>query len=138
MNYSPLTMTAQVAHTVRDFQQQRTGHTPKSVTVVLSEGVMLVTLHEALTPAEIILCQTDKGLARLRDFHRDSIRASLGPLGTEIERIAGVALQEVVADIEPATGDIVHIFTTGTLLQVFKLTGCLSAETWVGSERDPA
>ena len=138
MNYSPLTMTAQVAHAVRDFQQQRTGHTPKSVTVVLSEGVMVVTLHEALTPAEIILCQTDKGLTRLRDFHRDLIRGSLGPLGIEIERIAGVTLQEVVADIEPATGDIVHIFTTGTLLQVFKLTGDLSTETWVGIESELA
>lgn len=134
MNYSTLTITAQVAHTVRDFQQQRTGHAPKSVTVVLSEGVMVVTLHEALTPSEILLCQTDKGLARLRDFHRDLIRGSLGPLGEEIERIAGVALQDVVADIESATGDIVHIFTSGPLLQVFKLNGGLSAETWTGSE----
>lgn len=134
MTYSSLTITAKVAHTVHDFQRQRTGYTPKSVTVVLSDGMMVITLLEALTPAETILCQTEKGTVRLRDFHAELVRDSLGLLGAEIERISGIPLQEVVVDIDSITGDIIHIYATGTPLQVFKLAGDLSVETLIESE----
>jgi uncharacterized protein YbcI len=128
------TMAEQVAHTVRDFQQQRTGHAPKSVTVVLSEGTLVVTLHEALSPAERALSRTSNGAAQVREFHRELFQNSLGPLRAEIERITGVAVREATAEIEAETGAVVQVFTTGTMVQVFQLDGGLSAETWNGSE----
>jgi uncharacterized protein YbcI len=128
------TMAEQVAHTVRDFQQQRTGHAPRSVTVVLSEGTLVVTLHEALSPAEKALSQTPKGADQVREFHRELFQNSLGPLRAEIERITGVAVREAAAEIETETGAVVQVFTTGTMVQVFQLAGGLSAETWNGSE----
>jgi uncharacterized protein YbcI len=130
------TMAEQVAHTVRDFQQQRTGHAPKSVTVVLSEGTLVVTLHEALSPAEKALSQTPKGAAQVREFHRELFQNSLGPLRAEIERITGVAVREAAAEVETDTGAVVQVFTTGTMVQVFQLAGGLSAETWNGSDGD--
>ena len=42
----------QIAQAAVAFQQQRTGHEPKSVAVVLSGDTLLITLHGALSPAE--------------------------------------------------------------------------------------
>lgn len=53
MNKSQSTMAQQIARAAIAFEQRRTGsHVPKSVTVVLSEGTLVITLHEALSPAE--------------------------------------------------------------------------------------
>jgi uncharacterized protein YbcI len=43
---------------VSAFQQRQTGYAPKAVTVVLSEDTVVVTLHEALSPAEKALART--------------------------------------------------------------------------------
>lgn len=130
-----LTMAEQVAHTVRDYQQQRTGHAPRSVTVVLSEGTLVITLHEALTPAEKALSRTVEGAARVREFHRELFQSSVGALRAEIERITGVAVREAAAEVETTTGAVVQVFTTGTMVQVFQLADDLSAETWNGGGR---
>ena len=138
MDKPTFTIAEQVAHTVRDFQLQRTGHAPKSVTVVLSEGTLVITLHEALTLAEKALSRTSEGATKVREFHRELFQNSLGPLRAEIERITGVAVREAAAEIETATGAMVQVFTTGTMVQVFQLAGGLSAETWNGNEGDPS
>lgn len=103
------------------------------MTVVLSEGTLVITLHGALTPAEIVLSQTAKGAAQVREFHRELFQNSLAPLRAEIERITGVAVHEATAEVETSTGAMVQVFTTGTMVQVFQLAGGLSAETWNGS-----
>ncbi len=136
MDQSALTIAEQVAHTVRDFQQQRTGHAPKSVTVVLSQGTLVITLHEALTPAEKALFRTAEGAAQVREFHRELFQSSLAPLRAEIERITGTGVREAAAEVEPMTGAVIHVFTTGTMVQVFQLTGGLSAESWSESEEE--
>lgn len=133
MDNSALTMAEQVAHTVRDFQQQRTGHAPKSVTVVMSEGTLVITLHAALTPAEMDLSHTAEGAAQVREYHRELFQSALGPLRKEIERITGASVREATSEVEPSTGAVVHVFSTGTMVQVFQLSGGLSAETWRGS-----
>jgi len=51
-------------------QLQRTGHAPQSVTVMLGEDTLVVTLHEALTPAEKALAQSPAGAAQVQEFHR--------------------------------------------------------------------
>lgn len=133
MTQSNYTMAEQVAHTVRDFQQKRTGHAPKSVTVALSEGTLVITLHEALTPVEMALSRTPEGVAQVREFHRELFQSSLAPLLAEIERITGVAVREASAEVEPTTGAVVQVLTTGTMVQVFRLAGGISAETWNSS-----
>ena len=123
-------MAERVAHAIRNYQQQRTGHAPKSVTVVLSEGTLVVTMHDALTPAEKMLSLTTEGAAQVREFHRELFQSSVSVLRAEIERITGVAVCEAAAEVETSTGAVVHVFTTGTMVQVFQLAGGLSAETW--------
>jgi hypothetical protein len=51
----------ELAEIALSMQSERTGHTPKAVTVVASDETVVVTLHEALTPAEKILARTDSG-----------------------------------------------------------------------------
>ncbi len=127
------TMAQQVAQAVTAFQQRRTGHPPKAVTVVLSDDTLVVTLHEALSPAEKALASTPEGAAQVQEFHRQLFQNSVELLRQEIRRITGVAVGEAAAEVETMTGAVVHAFTTGTMVQVFQLAGRISAELWHGS-----
>ena len=124
------TMAQQVAQAVSAFQQRQTGYAPKAVTVVLSEDTVVVTLHEALSPAEKALARTPEGAAQVQEFHRQLFKNSADLLRREIKRITGVAVGEAAAEIETTTGAVVHAFTTGTMVQVFQLADKISAETW--------
>ena len=124
------TMAQQVAQAVSAFQQRQTGYEPKAVTVVLSEDTVVVTLHEALSPAEKALARTPEGAVQVQEFHRQLFKNSADLLRQEIKRITGIAVGEAAAEIETTTGAVVHAFTTGTMVQVFQLADKISAETW--------
>jgi len=115
------TMAEQIARAICDFQHKTTGHTPKAVTVVLSADTLVITLHEALTPAEKASAKSADGAARLQEFHRQLFATSSESLRQEIKRITGRQVRETAAEVEPTTGAIVHAFTTGTTVQVFLL-----------------
>ena len=134
MEKPTLTMAQQVAQAASDFQQQRTGHAPKAVTVVLSEDTLVITLHGALSPAEAALAETPEGAAKVRDFHRQLFTTSCEPLREKIKRITGVPVSEAAAEVEPTTGAVVQVFTTGTMVQVFQLAHNLPPGAWSGNE----
>jgi uncharacterized protein YbcI len=127
------TMAQQVTQAISVFQQRRTGYAPKAVTVVLSEDTLVVTLHEALSPAEKALARTPEGAAQVQEFHRQLFKNSADLLRREITRITGIAVGEAAAEVETTTGAVVHAFTSGTMVQVFQLAGRISAETWNSS-----
>ena len=124
------TMAQQVAQAISVFQEQRTGYAPKAVTVVLSDDTLVVTLHEALSPAEKALSRTPEGAAQVQDFHRQLFKSSVNLLCEEIKRITGVAVGEAAAEVETTTGAVVHAFTTGTMVQVFRLASNIPVGTW--------
>ena len=68
------TMAQQVAQAISSFQEQRTGYPPKAVTSVLSEDTLVVTLHEALSPAEKALARTPEGAFQVQEFHRQPLQ----------------------------------------------------------------
>jgi uncharacterized protein YbcI len=127
------TMAQQVAEAISVFQEQRTGHPPKAVTVVLSDDTLVVTLHEALSPAEKALASTSEGAAQVQEFHRQLFESSVDLLREEIRRITGVAVGEAAAEVEATTGAVVHAFTSGTMVQVFRLAGRIPAFAWNGN-----
>ena len=102
-------------------QSERTGHTPKAVTVVASDETVVLTLHEALTPAEKILARTESGAAKVEQYHRALFAVSCDELRKEIQRLTGRRVREAAVVVEPATGAIVHAFTSGTVVQIFQL-----------------
>lgn len=127
------TMAQQIAQAASAFEKQRTGHAPNSVTVVLSEDTLVITLHGALSPAERALAQNPAGAAQVQDFHRQLFTSSAGPLREEIKRITGVEVREATAEVETHTGTVVQVFTSGTVVEVFLLARSVPADTWSGN-----
>jgi uncharacterized protein YbcI len=111
----------ELAQIALSMQLERTGHTPKAVTVVASEDTVVLTLHEALTPAERILARSESGAAKIEQYHRALFAVSCDELRKEIQRLTGRKVREAAVVVEPATGAIVHAFTSGTVVQIFQL-----------------
>jgi uncharacterized protein YbcI len=126
-------MAKEVALAAIAFEQRLTGHAPKSVTVVLSDNTLVITLHGALTPAEIALVKSRDGTARVQEFHRELFMNSAASLREEIKRITGVEVRESTAEVETTTGTVVKAFTSGTVVQVFLLAGNVPVGAWSGS-----
>jgi uncharacterized protein YbcI len=121
MNHSESAMAEQVAQVAIAYQTEQTGHAPASVTVVLSEDTLVITMHDALTPAEKALALSPGGAVQVQEFHRQLFHNSADSLREEIKRITGREVREATAEVEPATGTVVHAFTTGNVVQVYLL-----------------
>ena len=128
------TMARQVAEAVMAFQQKMTGHLPKAVTVVLSQDTLVVTLHEALSPAEKNMAKSPAGAAKVQEFHRQLFSNSSQSLREEIKRITGVEVREAVAEVEPTTGVVVQAFTRSATVQVFRLAHSVPGDSWSSPE----
>lgn len=122
MNETDSKTAEKLARAASRFQEQRTGHPPTAVTVVLADDTLVVNLHDALTPAEKALAGSPVGAARVQEFHRQLFASSTEEMRQEILRITGRQVREAAAEIETATGTVVHAFTTGAMVQVFLLT----------------
>ncbi len=130
MDKPTLTMAQQIAKAASAFEEQRTGLVPSSVTVVLSDDTLVITLHGALSAAEKALSKTPAGAAQVQEFHRQLFTSSSEPLRQEIKRITGVEVRESTAEVETATGTVVQVFTSGAMVQVFLLAHGIAHETW--------
>jgi len=127
-------MAQRVARAASEFQQQRTGIVPGAVTVVLSDQTLVITLHGALSAAEKALAKSPAGAQQVQEFHRELFASAAEPLRQEIKRITGVEVNEAAAEVEPSTGTVVQVFTSGTMVQVFLMAQYIPAATWNASE----
>jgi uncharacterized protein YbcI len=130
MDMANSTMARQIARAASAFQGQRTGRVPQSVTVVLSDDTLVITLHEALSPAEKALATNSAGAAQVQEFHRQLFANASDSLRGEIKRITGVDVREATAEVDLTTGTVVQVFTTGTMVQVFLLAHSVPADAW--------
>jgi len=126
-------MAQQIARAAGAFEERLTGRAPKSVTVVLSEDTLVITLHGALSPAEKALAASPDGAAQVQEFHKQLFTNTFDSLRQEIRRITGVEVRDATAEVETATGTVVKAFTTGTVVQVFLLAQSVPGDTWSGS-----
>ena len=133
MGSSQPNMAQEIAEVVTAYQQQTTGHAPKAVTVVLSQDTLVITLHEALSPAEKDLARSPEGAAQVEEFHRQLFSSSSQPLRDEIKRITGVEVRQAVAEVEPTAGAVVLAFTSNAMVQVYRLAGSLAPDSWHGN-----
>ena len=95
----------------------------------------MITLCDALSPAERALAKSPAGAAQVQEFHKQLFNNSAETLRQEIKRITGVDVREATAEIEPITGTVVQAFTSGTVVQVFLLAHTVPTNTW--SENGP-
>ncbi len=121
MNESKSPLTQQVARVAGALQQKRTGVVPKAVTAILSEDTLVVTLDDALTPAEKALIGTPQDAGQVQEFHRQLFASSSDSMRQEIKRITGREVREATAEIDTGTGAIGHTFKSGAMVQVFLL-----------------
>ncbi len=133
MEKPTLSMAQQIAEAASVSEQRRTGIKPEAVSVALSEETLVITLHGALSSAEKALAKTTAGAAQVQEFHRQLFVSSSESLRAEIKRITGVEVREATAEIEPETGTVMQVFTTGTTVQVFLLAHQISPEHWNGA-----
>jgi uncharacterized protein YbcI len=129
MDESDSSKAQQIAQAARAFEQQTTDRLPSSVTVVLSQDTLVITLHGTLSPAETALAKRPDGAAQLRELHRQLFATASEPLRREISRITGVGVREATAEVETSTG---------TVVQMFSLVRAVPADTWSGSDPGPA
>jgi uncharacterized protein YbcI len=127
-------MAQQIGKVSSDFEYQCTGRVPKSVTVVLSHDTLVITLHGALSPAEMALAMSPAGAAQVQEFHGQLFANASDSLRQEIKRITGVEVREAVAEVETVTGTVVKAFTSGTVVQVFLLDRGVPADSWSGDD----
>ena len=133
MNASKPTAARAIAEAAHTLAHRQTGRGPKSVTAVLSEDTLVITLHGALSPAEEALAQSPEGAAEVQEFYRQLFNSSSNLLWQEIKRITGVEVREAAMDVAPTVGAAVQAFTTGTIVQVFLLDCQLPADSWSGN-----
>jgi hypothetical protein len=81
-----------------------------------------------------VLAQSPAGAAQVQEFHRQLFVNASQALRHEIKRITGIEVREATAEVEGATGTVVKVFTTGTMVQVFLLAQNVAAGTWSGSD----
>ena len=136
MDPSDSTVARQIAEAASAFERRRTGHAPRSVTVVLSEKTLVITLHGALSPAETALAQSPAGAAQVQEFHKELFDNAADELRQEIKRITGVEVRAATTEVEPVAGTVVQVFTTGTVVQVFLLAHSVPADSWNSGGRD--
>ncbi len=136
MNTANVPLAQLIARAARASEQERTGHAPLGVTVVLGEEILVIAVNGALSPAERALARTVTGAAEIRDFRRQLFASSSAGLRGEITRITGLQVTEAMTEVDAATGGAVHGFTSGTVVQVFLLAGSLPAGAC--SESEPA
>ncbi len=122
MNESNSQMTQQLARVASTLQQKRTGVAPKAVTAILSQNTLVVTMEDALTPAEKALVRTEQGAAQVQEFHRQLFASSSEAMREKIKTITGRDVREATAEIETDMGAIAHVFRSGAMVQVFLLS----------------
>ena len=131
MNNTVLMIAKLIAEAAIAFQKECTGHAPKMVSLVLSESTLVVTLHDALSPADRVHAKSSKEVS---EVHRQLFAACFESLFKEVNRVSGGQVREAAADVESTSGSIVHAFTTGTMVQVFSLNGSTDTEAWSGHD----
>jgi uncharacterized protein YbcI len=119
-----MAMAQQIAETAIAFEEHRLGRRPKSVTVLLGGGTLVITMYGVLSTAEIGVAKSEMGLAQLRKFHQYLFNDSSEPLKLEIMRITGLDVCKETAAVQ--------VFSDGTVVQVFLLSGRLPTESWEG------
>ena len=116
MKQTTATMAEKIAQKATAFQLQRTGHAPKSVSVVLGGDTLVVTLHGALSPAEQAMAQSPEGAAKVQEFHRQLFLHASETLRHEIKQITGMDVREASAEVDRKCGAVASAVPNGSSL----------------------
>ena len=69
------------------------------------------------------MSKSAEGAAKVQEFHRQLLLNGSDTLRKDIRRITGMDVREATTEFDPKTGAVVHTFTSGTMVQVYQLSG---------------
>ncbi len=118
----------QLADLARQFETHRTGRAPESVTAVLIDDSLVITLRGGLSSAEKEMTKTPVGAAQVRENHRQLFLASGSSLQQQIEVLTGVAVLEATSEVSTQTGTVVYVVL---------LASGVEASAWTESKSEP-
>lgn len=98
---------------------------------ILSGETLVITLHGALSPAERALAVTATGAAEIQSYRRKLFDTAADAFRQRIKDITGVEVRETAAEVEPVSGTVVTVFTSGTVVQVYLLAADVPTDTWI-------
>ncbi|MBI5764720.1 MAG: DUF2294 family protein [Planctomycetes bacterium] len=133
MDHPESAMARKIGEAVNAFEQRTGSHQHKTISVILSGQTMVITLHGALSPIEHTLAQSPIGADQLQKFHRRLFAGGSDSLREEIREITGVKVCEAITDVEPSTGTVSMVSTSGAVVHVVLLDGDVPAGTWSGN-----
>ena len=111
----------QVAHATGTFEHLLLGRAPASVTVVVHDGWLVVSLHEPFSTFEWRLAADEHGAERIREFHERLFDRALDALVGHVRHCTGVTLRGALAHVDTATGSVLKTFTTASAVDLFLL-----------------
>jgi len=130
MTHIKPTHAEEIGRAAMAFQRECTGVTPKSVTVLLGESTLVVTLHGAYSLAEIEMARKPEGAARVHEFHRRLFETAALALHGEFKRIIEVDVSASTLELDSNCGRLVEFFPSGDIIQVFRLSRRVPTESW--------
>jgi hypothetical protein len=78
------------------------------------------------------MARSPEGAAKVQEFHRELFHNASDTLRQEIKRITGMDVREAAAEVEPTSGAVVQVFTSGTMVEVYLLSGKVPASSFGG------
>ncbi|GJM24436.1 MAG: hypothetical protein DHS20C16_08510 [Phycisphaerae bacterium] len=126
----------QIAEAASAFEIKRTGVAPQSVSVVLGDKTLVITLHGVLSKAEMALAKQPDGVAQIREYHRQLFASASKSYCKSIMEISGVSVREATTEVETSSGNVAGVFASGAIVQVFLLAKSVPSDTWSGTTAD--
>ena len=120
-----------IARAARACEERRTKHGREWVAVFLNEDTIVIALHGTLTAAEKTLARSPAGAAQVRDYHRRLFADAPATLRRKIKSVTGMEVRDTTAEVEPATGSVVHLLTTDAVGEEYPPASCGPAKSRV-------
>ena len=125
---SDIWLAKQLAELARQFEMHRTGRAPESVTAVLIDDSLVITVRGVLSSAQQELAKTPVGAAQVRENHRQGFLASGGSLQQQIAVLTGVAVLEATSEVSTHSGTVVFVVL---------LASGVAASAWTEAKSEP-
>ncbi len=120
MSKHDFTVTQQTTEVADIFQRPRMVQAPKAMASALSEDRLAGTLNKFVTPSGKALAWSPKETVQVQKFHRRLFTNSSEFMRTESVPITDRQVRDAATEIKTAMGAVVHAFTTGAMVQVFR------------------
>jgi len=125
-------MARKIAEAVRTVELQQEGFAPNSITVILCNQTLTITLDAALTSIEQSLLQSEGGSARVQEYHEQLFSKPPYTLWEQIKKVTGASGAEC-GDSDSKPCCCVKVFPNGTVVHVFALPQAVPTSVWSGS-----